>query len=127
MNPLRLAETALAVLAAAGAAGAWLAVRFMRGDAGPPPRAIPPAHGVLGAAGLAVLGVALFRGLPPSAMGTSGFGGIAGVLLGLALAFGLGIAWGSRKARRPAGAAVAVHAGLAIAGLVVLWALVSLA
>ncbi len=127
MTPFRLVVTALAMLIVAAVIGAALAVRYLRGtETKPPARPIPPLHGALGAAGLAVLAVALDRGLPPSTMGTAGFGAVAAVLLGLALVFGLAIAWASCRARRPASAVVAIHASLAIAGLVVLWVLVSL-
>jgi hypothetical protein len=80
-------------------------------------------HGGLGAVGLALLLLVLYRGLPPSTMGTAGFGQAAAVLFGLALVLGLAIAL---FRVRPAGVVVAFHAGLAIAGFVVLWTLVSL-
>jgi hypothetical protein len=83
-------------------------------------------HGTLGAAGLAVLLFALNRGLPRSATGTTGFGPAAALLLGLALAAGLAIAFAAVRQRRPAGLLVAIHASLAVAGFVVLWTLVSL-
>jgi LPXTG-motif cell wall-anchored protein len=66
----------------------------------------------------------LRNGLPPSAMGTTGFVPAAAMLLGIALLLGLVI--GLRRRRRPPGALVAVHASVAIAGFVVLWAVVSL-
>jgi hypothetical protein len=81
---------------------------------------------MLGAVGLVVLVVALWRGVPASGMGTGGFGPGAAVLFGLALALGILIALASFGRRRPSATLVAVHASLAIAGLVVLWAVVSL-
>jgi hypothetical protein len=104
-----------------------LAIGHLAGaSAWPMPAALPPLHGVFGAAGLAALILALRRGLPASSLGTAGFGPSAAALLGLALALGLVMiapAW--RRRRRP-GALVGAHAGLAIAGLVVLLALVAL-
>jgi len=88
--------------------------------------AVTLGHGALGTAGLGVLLAGLLQGVPPSRMGTAGFGPAAAVLLALALALGILIALASFGRRRPAAALVAVHASLAIAGLVVLWALVSL-
>lgn len=81
------------------------------------------AHGLLGAAGLAFLLLALYRGLPPSAAGTAGFAPAAAVFVALALV--LGAAMGLFR-ERPPGVLVVFHAGLAIAGAVVLWTVVSL-
>jgi hypothetical protein len=83
-------------------------------------------HGVVGAGGVAVLVIALWPGAPLSGMGTAGFGPGAAVLFAFALALGILIALASFRGWRPAAALVAVHASLAIAGLVVLWTLVSL-
>ncbi len=58
--------------------------------------------------------------------GPAGFGRISAALLALALVLGLGIAWASWRGQRPAGALVGAHAAVAIAGLVVLWALLAL-
>jgi hypothetical protein len=80
-------------------------------------------HGVLGTAGLAALLLALRAGLPPSAMGTEGFGPAAAGFVALAFVLGLAIAL---FRRRPPGVLVAAHASLAIAGFVVLWTLASL-
>jgi asparagine N-glycosylation enzyme membrane subunit Stt3 len=105
------------------AIGAGLALPYMRGRARRPPWPIGLLHGALGAVGLSALLFVLRNGLPPSAMGTTGFAPAAAVLLGVALLLGLVI--GLRR-RRPAGALVAVHASVAVAGFVVLWAVVSL-
>lgn len=120
-------ELALAILCIAALIGAALAVGYLRRPAARiAGRALPTGHGALGAAGLAVLLVALGRGLPRSVMGIAGFGRTSAALLALALVLGLGIAWAAWRGRRPAGALVGAHAAVAIAGLVVLWALVAL-
>jgi hypothetical protein len=118
---------AFILLAVAAAAGALLAIPFMRGkEVRRAHWVVTLGHGVLGAAGVVVLLVGLWRGVPVSGMGTAGFGPGAAVLFGLALALGVFIALASFARRRPAATLVAVHASLAIAGLVVLWAVVSL-
>ncbi|HEY1798631.1 MAG TPA: hypothetical protein VGG57_21140 [Stellaceae bacterium] len=115
-----------AILAVAAAIGALLAVPFLRGKGARRAHwAVTLGHGVLGTAGLGVLLAGLWQGLPASGMGTAGFGPGAAVLLALALGLGISIGLASFGRRRPAAALVAVHASLAIAGLVVLWALVS--
>ena len=120
-------ELAFYLVCAAVALGGGLALHFLRGrEVARPPWPAAAAHGVLGAVGLAVLLLVLRQGLPPSAEGIAGFGPAAAVLLALALAAGLGIAFAARRGRRPPGLLVAVHAGVAIAGFVVLWAVVSL-
>jgi hypothetical protein len=111
----------------AAAGGALLAIPFVCGkDARRAHWAVALGHGALGTAGVGVLVVGLLRGLPASGMGTAGFGPGAAVLFGLALALGILIALASFGRRRPRATLVAVHASLAIAGLVVLWAVVSL-
>ncbi len=119
---------AFAILAAAASLGALLAIPFLRGKAArrvPWPVAL--AHGGLGVTGFAVLVAALRHGLPASGMGTGGFGPAAASFLGVALVLGLVIGLSpSWRRRRPAGALVAVHASLAIGGVVMLWALASL-
>jgi hypothetical protein len=120
-------DLAFDVLCVAVALGAGLAIHFMRGPAVPRPAwPIPLAHGVVGAAGLAVLLAVLQRGPTLTTSGTTGFGPAAALLLGLALALGLSIAYMASRRRRPASVLVAVHASLAIAGFVMLWTLVSL-
>jgi hypothetical protein len=120
-------ELALAILCIAALIGAALAVGYMRRPAAGRARpALPACHGALGAAGLAVLLAALGRGLPRSVMGTAGFGCTSAALFVLALVLGLGIARAAWRGRRPAGALVGAHAAVAIAGLVVLSALLAL-
>lgn len=118
---------ALALLAAAAMLGGGLAVRYFRGPAAKPPAAaVRAAHAALGAAGLAVLLLALRRGLPPTQMGTGGFAATAAVLLGFALLFGLRLAMLAWRRRRPSEGLVGAHAGLAVAALVLLLAVLTL-
>ena len=120
-------EIAFTILCVAVAIGLGLGIHHLRGPAaGRPPRFIPPVHGVVGAAGLALLLLALRRGVPPSAEGTAGFAPAAAMLFALALLIGLVMAALTWRGRRPPGVVVAVHAGAAIAGFVVLWTVVSL-
>lgn len=118
---------AFAILCAVVLSGSMLAIRYTRG-AGHwrPHRAAPPAHGALGTASLAALLVAILRGLPPSHMGTGGFAPLAAGLIAGAFCLGLALALSSRRRGRPGGALVGAHAGLAVAGFVLLSALIAL-
>jgi hypothetical protein len=118
---------AFALLCGAALLGAALAIRYVAGTAALPlPAALPPLHGVLGTAGLAALILALRRGMPWSSLGTAGFGPSAAALLGLALTLGLVTIAAAWRRRRPPGVLVGAHAGLAIAGLVMLLTLLAL-
>jgi hypothetical protein len=120
-------DLAFLMLCVAVLSGSALAVLYVRGARSrPAPKAVPPLHGALGAAGLLALLFALLRGLPPSHMGTGGFAPTAAALLGAAFCLGLAVALLSWRKGRPAGALVGLHASLAIAGFVVLLALVAL-
>lgn len=106
-------------------AGLGLAVRLSLVPVG---RRLWPAigHGLLGAAGFAVLLLGL-RGPPRGvAEGAGSFGVIAAVMLGLALLAALGIIAAQFRRRAPGVLVVAVHATFAIAGFVVLAAYVSM-
>ncbi len=83
------------------------------------------AHGLTGLAGFILLLLGL-RGPPRGVqIGASGFGAVAAVLIGLALALGLAVVV-SRLRRRPVSPlALGIHATLAVAGLVMLAAYVS--
>jgi hypothetical protein len=59
-------------------------------------------------------------------MGTAGFGDVSAALLVFALLLGLVIGRAAWRGRRPAGALIGAHAGAAVAGLVVLLALIAL-
>ena len=111
------------VLGGAALLGGALALPYLHSGWRRPPSQVRLLHGGLGALGLALLLLVLYRGLPPSTMGTAGFGQTAAVLFGLALVLGLAMAL---FRVRPAGVLVAFHAGLAIGGFAVLWTLVSL-
>jgi hypothetical protein len=118
---------AFGILCAAALLGLALAVSYLRRSPARPHRAaVAVLHGAAGTAGLAVL-LAALRGAPPrDAMGTAQFGQIGAALLAAALVLGLAIAWAAWRQRRAPGALVGAHAGLAVAGLVVLLALVAL-
>ena len=116
-------ELAFWVLGGAVLLGSALALPYLQSGSPRLPWQARLLHGGLGATGLILLLLVLCRGLPPSTMGTAGFGQAAAVLLSLALLLGLAIAL---FRLRPAGILVAVHAGLAIAGFVILWTLASL-
>jgi hypothetical protein len=83
-------------------------------------------HGVLGAAGLGVLVLAL-RGPPRgTANGVASFGPVGAVLGAAALLLGLIIAALTWRKARGTGFAIAAHATLAIAAYVMLFAFLSL-
>jgi hypothetical protein len=116
--------SALALLILAAALGAYLiACYFRRRSSG---RAVRLSHAGFGIAGLATLLLSLQAGGRASHMGTASFGPTAAVLLALALLLGLGLARTYWQRRRPNELLVGFHAGLAIAGLVLLLALAGL-
>ncbi len=118
---------AFVILCAGTLIGLGLALVYLRGPgARPPHRAVPALHGAVGAAGLVVLLAALSRPQPHSVMGTAGFGGASAALLVFALLLGLAIGRAAWRGRRPAGALVGAHAGVALASLVLLLALIVL-
>ncbi len=130
-------QIAFILLACAAALGGLLALGLLRRGRVSPPvwrrptrrrvrRGFGLLHGALGLAGLVVLLAALRTAGVPAGAGTAGFGRIAAWLLGLALLFGLAILALARGRRGPTAILVAVHATLAISGVVVLMALVLL-
>jgi len=115
---------ALVILSAAVALGVALALVHLRGSL--PSRPFGALHGVVGAAGLGALLLAL-RGPPRGVLtGVASFGAIAAVLAAVALVVGLGIAALARRGRGGLGLVIAVHATLAITAYVLLLAYVSL-
>lgn len=132
-------DAAFIALLLAGAIGATLAALFLRqgeaeSDAAPASmraEATGILHGTLGAVGVLLLLVAMQDGAVHAAVGLAGFPAIASWLLGLALLAGLAVLGasvadpeGRRRGRR--GILIAIHASLAISGLVVLLALIGL-
>jgi len=120
-----------AILAAAVLLGAILATLHLRADGASrlPSWFLGPAgamHGLLGAAGLAVLVLALQGPVRGAATGTASFGTIAAILLATAFAAGLGIALAHLRRARPPGALIGLHALLAISGVVILAAYILL-
>ncbi len=114
---------ALAILSVTVVLGIVLALLYLRGL--PPHWMTGALHGVLGAAGLTTLVLAL-RGPPRGVLtGVASFGAIAAVLVAGALALGLGIAALVRRSRS-VGPVIVVHGALAITAYVLLLAYVSL-
>lgn len=110
---------AFGLIAFAVLLGTLLALLHLRPAGRSPPWPIGVLHGLMGAAGLGALLVAL-RGPPRGVtFGVGPFGLFAAALLALALLAGLGIAAVLYLGRRP-GTLLAAHAMLAVAGFVIL-------
>lgn len=122
-NTRKMLDGCFAILFVAVALGTTLAFLHLRPDGRSPPWQLGALHGCLGAVGLGVLFWAL-RG-PPRGLtnGTAQFGEFAFTLLLLALPVGLAILARVYNGRRP-GLLLALHAGLAISGFVILAAYV---
>jgi hypothetical protein len=117
-------QLAFMLLLIAGGLGGGLAAWHLRPQVRTPPWVLGALHGALGAAGLALLLLAL-RGPPRgAAMGVAGFGTVAVVLLGIALIAGLAVLASRLRGRAIGGLLIAIHASLAIAGIVILAAYV---
>lgn len=114
-----LISLAVWTLTVAVAAGTILALWHLRatGGMGRPPLAVGVVHGIVGTAGLVALGFAL-RG-PPRGVdaGVGSFGSIAASLFAGAVVTGLAVQLLRRKP-----IVMAVHAGIAITGYVLLLA-----
>jgi len=114
-----LLAVAVWILTLAVVAGSVLALWHLRStdDATRPPLSAGLAHGAAGAVGLAVLLLAL-RG-PPRGIeaGAGSFGTTAAILFGAALLTGIVIFFVRNKA-----VVIAIHAGIAITGYVLLLA-----
>lgn len=104
----------LVLFAVAAVAGLTMAIMHFRGIS-PPRTALAALHGVFAASGLVVLLMALVK---------TGFGGKAGIALGLLVVAALGgfglLSWHAKQQRLPS-ALVAGHALLAVAGFVTLF------
>lgn len=84
------------------------------------------AHGTFGLAGLALLVAALAEGpVRGTGQGMAGFGTDATYVLGVALLFGLVMAAGELRGRRPPVLLAGLHATIAILGFLMLVAYVS--
>lgn len=116
------------VLIGAVTLGALVAVVQLQAPGRPPiPWAVALLHGVLGAAGLAMVLAAPAVAHGGAATGTTGFRATAVVLLLVALGLGMLILW-TRIRRRPLSfTLVGVHALFAISGVVMLGAYLALA
>jgi len=122
-----LLALAFTLLCAASLIGAVFAVRYLGGAQRPPPPAAAQAlHGVLGAASLAALALALRSGVPQSSRGTAGFGAASAGFLAAALLLGVLLALAAWRRRRPNELLVGGHAASAIAALIMLLALLVL-
>ncbi len=106
--------------------GFGLAALHLRESAKAPPLLARVAHGVLGAAGLVALLLTLGQPAQGVNEGVGTFRLDAVVLLGAALLLGLGILVTFRVAPKSAGAVIALHATIAMFGLAILAAYVSL-
>ena len=104
----------LVLFAIAAVAGLAMAIMHFRGIS-PPRTALAVLHGLFAASGLVVLLMALVK---------TGFGGKAGLALGLLAAAALGgfglLSWHAKQQRLPS-ALVAGHALLAVAGFLTLF------
>lgn len=113
------------ILAAAVTLGAGLAFMHLRA-ARIPPWPVGALHGVLGAAGLGVLILALRGPVRGVKYGVSAFGPVAAVLAALALLVGLIVLLLARRFKRATGLAIAVHSTIAVTAFVLLSAYLSL-
>ena len=116
----------LIVLGAAMLIGLGLAVANLRPAGERPPLAARLAHGLLGALGLGVLLLTMGQPAAGANRGVAPFRLDAAVLLGAALLLGLGILAAVRTAPKFTGAAIALHAMVAMFGLAILAAYASL-
>jgi len=108
------------LLLSAGLFGSVLGALHLRTGRAQPKAAYGVLHGLLGAVGLAVLLLAL-RGPPRGvAMGVGSFGRVATIILATTLLAGLVIATMYFRRQRPSGLLIAVHATIAISGIVIL-------
>jgi hypothetical protein len=114
-----LLSLSVGLLTLAVLAGTILGLWHLRGAASGPPMSAGIAHGLSGAAGLAALLLAL-RGPPRGvAAGAGSFGTTSAVLFVAALACGVAVFLLRRKGNA---VVMAIHAGLAITGYVLLLA-----
>ncbi len=115
-----LVSFAVWTLTVAVAAGTILALWHLRATdgSGQPPLAAGIAHGIVGTAGLAILGFALRGPARGVGAGVGSFGSTAALLFAGAVLTGVA----TLLARRRKSIVMAVHAGIAITGYVLLLA-----
>lgn len=115
---------ALSFLLLAAAVGSFLALGVAEGRSNG--WKVPLAHGLVGATGLLALVIASvgFRAAPVD--GLAGFMPGAEILLGIALLFGLRVFFATRRGGRPSGLVIGTHALVAIGGIAMVLAIVSL-
>jgi hypothetical protein len=106
--------------------GFWLAALHLRESGKAPPMLVRLGHGIIGAAGLGALLLTLDSPAQGENAGVGTFRLDAVVLLVAALLLGLGILLTFRIAPKSAGAVIALHATVAMFGLAILAAYVSL-
>jgi hypothetical protein len=121
-----LLRLSLILLGIAMLFGFVLAALNLRTSAKAPPLLARVTHGVLGAAGLAVLLLTTGEAAKGVDSGSATFRLDAEVLLIAALLLGLGILVSYRIAPKSAGAVIALHATIAMFGLAILAAYVSI-
>lgn len=118
MSSLSLAVLAFTIVVLLGGA---LAIQALRHPTAPTPRALAALHGLAALVSYGVLVLALranpVRGAPT---GTASFGLVAAILLLIAALIGLASLWLHVRKRRMPGAAIGIHASVAIFGYVIL-------
>lgn len=118
---MSILSLAVIVLGLAVLLGGALAVVAMRRRAAAPPWLLAWLHGIAALGGYGLLIAALVLGPARGAeTGTQSFGVTAAVLLALAVLFGILSLMRHRARRRMPGAAIGVHASVAIFGYVIL-------
>ncbi|MGH7069275.1 MAG: hypothetical protein ACREFO_04595 [Acetobacteraceae bacterium] len=116
-------ELSFAVLLLAVVLGVVLALLHLRPGRASPPWPFGTLHGVIAATGFGLLLASLGGPVRGLTNGTAQFGVFAAALFASALLAGLGLLALLRAGRRP-GFLIALHAGLAVTGFVVLAAYV---
>lgn len=116
-------EISFAVLLLAVTLGAFLGLLHLRPGRPSPPWPFGAVHGLIAASGFGLLLASLGGPARGLTNGTAQFGVFAASLFALALIAGLGVLALLSAGRRP-GFLIAVHAGLAVTGFVVLAAYV---
>ncbi len=109
---------AFACLSLAVGLGCWLAILYLRPDAGRPGWATRATHAAAGTGGLALLGAAAWGSVLSRPNGSFGRAGL--ILIAAALALGLAFWLGWERLGRTRNGVLILHACLAITGFVLL-------